>query len=476
MTITPSLQNTFVLLKEAFSSSTDLKMKTMKFPHCEYGLFYLDTMIDTTVFQDHIVKPLTERPDITVEEVITLRVIEKSETFQEVVNAIVQGKTVLQKEGECVLYLLGTELQKERSINIPTKERVLRGSNEAFIENLDTNINMVRKNAPSANLVVKYFTLGRVSKTRVAVVSIKGIANPDVVTMIERRLQQIDIDYLEAPGFIQEFIQDKRFCLFPQVLTTERPDRTRAYLMEGKTAIFTEGSPDVTLMPVSFWAFFQSPDDYQINWFFGSIFRLLRICCFFIAIGLPGLYISLASFQSYVLPLNVALTFQGALKYIALQPVVETVLMLIALEILREATVRLANPIAQAIGVVGGIVIGTAVVQSNLVSNTAVIVASFTGLASFIIPSYEMSSSVRVINYPVIFLSSIFGMVGFVFSLFCLLVYLCRMNTMGLPYFYPALFGSEAKDTLIRAPIWKLRERPKEAAPLNRLRLRKPKG
>ncbi len=448
----------------------------MSFPQYEYSLFFLDTMVDSQVFQEHIVKPLSLRPDANAQEVITVQDLKETDDIHEAVKALAHGKTVLHKEGESVLLLLGTELHKERQINFPTNERVLRGSREAFVETLETNINLLRKRIASADLVVKYYTIGRVSQTKVAVIYIKGIANPEVTSLIEQRLQRIDIDNIYAPGLIQEYIQDRRFSLFPQMLTSERLDRTRAYLMEGKAAIIAEGSPDVSIMPVSFWAFFQSPDDYQINWMVGSVFRLLRIACFFIAIGLPGLYTSLIVFQSYVLPLKMALTLQGALKYITFNPAFELILLLLALEILREAAVRLPSPIGQVTGVVGGIIIGTAVVQSNLFSNTAVVVAAFTGMASFLIPSYEMSSSVRLINIPVTLLSALFGLIGLVFSFLMLNIYLCRMNSMGLPYFYPAFADSGVKDTVIRAPIWSLRRRPKEAAPVNRHRLGNPEG
>jgi spore germination protein KA len=470
------VQETFQHLQEAFSHSTDLMMKTMRFPQCEYGLFYLDTMVDSQVFQEHIVKPISLNPYVNPEEVVTVQDMMKTEEIKEAVKAIIQGKTVLQKEGESVLLLLGTELKKERQINIPSNERVLRGSREAFVENLETNINLLRQRIGSSDLVVKTYTLGHVSQTRVAVIYIKGIANPKVTCLIEQRLQKIDIDNIYAPGIIQEYIQDRRFSLFPQMLTSERLDRTCAYLLEGKAAIIGEGSPDVSIMPVSFWAFFQSPDDYQINWLLGSMFRLLRLACFFIALGLPGLYTSLIQYQSYMLPMTMALTLQGALKFITLHPAFELILLLLALEILREAAVRLPNPIGQVTGVVGGIIVGTSVVQSNLFSNTAVVVAAFTGMASFLIPSYEMSSSVRFINIPVILLSALFGLVGLVFSLLMINIYLCRMNSMGLPYFYPAFADSGVKDTLIRSPIWSLRKRPKEAAPVNRQRLGNPEG
>ncbi|MFD0828068.1 spore germination protein [Neobacillus sp. M.A.Huq-85] len=471
-----SIQGTYHYFQEAFTFSSDLKMKTMSFPQYEYSLFYLDTMVDSQVFQEHIVKPLSIRPDANTKEVITVQDMKETEDLDEAVKALVQGKTVLQMDGDSVLLLLGTELHKGRQINFPTNERVLRGSREAFVEHLETNLNLLRKRIASPDLVVKYFTIGRVSQTKVSVIYIKGIANPKVTNLIEKRLQKVDIDSIYAPGFIQEFVQDKRFSLFPQMLTSERLDRTRAYLMEGKAAIIMEGSPDASIMPVSFWAFFQSPDDYQINWLIGSAIRMLRITCFFIALGLPGLYTSLVVFHSYILPMNMALTVQGALKYITFHPASEVILLLVALEILKEAAVRLASPIGQVVGVVGGIIIGTAVVQSNLISNTAVVVAAFTGMASYLIPSYEMSNSIRLLNIPVILLSALFGLVGLVFSFLMLNIYLCRMNTMGLPYYYPAFADSGVKDTLIRAPMWSLRKRPKEAAPINRQRLGNPEG
>lgn len=471
-----SVETTYRQLVDAFSSSTDLAMKTMRFAECEYRLFYLDTMIDTAVFQDHVVKPLTQRPGEGIQETLTLREIKATEDFEAAVHGIVHGKTVLQKDGESTLYVLGTELKKERQVNIPSNERVLRGAKEAFIENLDTNVNMLRKQMATQDLVVNLFTLGRVTHTRVAIVYMKGLANDKVIGAIDQRLRTVDSDYIDAPGFIQELIQDKPIRIFPQLLTTERTDRARAYLLEGKVAIMAEGSPEATLLPVSLWAFLQSPDDYQINWVVGSAFRLLRVTCFFLTLVLPALYISLATFQSYVLPMNLALTLQGSLKYITFQPVLEVIIVLLALEIFREATVRLPSPISQAIGVVGGIVVGTALVQSNLLSNTAVIVASATGLASFIIPSFEMSNCLRILNYPIILLSSLLGLVGLVFAMLWITIYLCRMNTLGLPYFYPAFADGRIRDTLFRAPFRHLKERPMEASPMDRQRLRNPKG
>ncbi|KQX55287.1 spore germination protein [Paenibacillus sp. Root444D2] len=470
-----SIEATEQYFKQLFSEQSDFQSKPLFIGGMEYRLFYFNTLIDSSHVQDFILKPLLLRPQDAVRDVVSILDYAETEQLEEAVQAIMYGKVVLHRGEENKLYLLGVDLKKERSINIPTNERVLRGANEAFIENLDTNINLMRKLINTREFVVKTYTIGRLSQTKVAVMYIKSIANTAIIEELERRLSSIDIDYVEAPGFIDELIREKKFSLFPQLLVTERPDRARAYLMEGKAVIATAGSPDTIILPVTFWSFFQSPDDYQISWLIGSIFRLLRICSFFITIGLPAFYVGVSAFNPQLLPITFVNTLQNSLKYVTFPPVFEALSMMLLLEILREATVRLASPVGQTIGVVGGIVIGTVVVQSNLVSNTMVIVAALTGLASFIIPSYEMSSAIRLLSYPALLLSSLFGLFGLAFFFMMICINLCQMNTMGLPYYKPPFSLSEMKDTLFRAPVWSLRKRPGGTAPSNQIRIRHPR-
>ncbi|KRF43687.1 spore germination protein [Paenibacillus sp. Soil787] len=476
MKLSPSIEATEQYFKQLFAEQSDFQSKQLYIGGTEYRLYYFDTLIDSSHVQDFILKPLLLRPKDAVRDVVSILDYAETELFEEAAQAILDGKAVLHRGGESWLYLLGVDLKKERSINIPTNERVLRGANEAFIENLDTNINLMRKLINSTEFVVKTYTIGRLSQTRVAVMYIKSIANTAIIEEMDRRLRSIDIDYVEAPGFIDELIREKKFSLFPQLLITERPDRARAYLMEGKVVLGTAGSPDTIILPVTFWSFFHSPDDYQIGWLLGSFFRLLRICSFFITIGLPAIYVAVSAFNPQLLPINFVNTLQSSLKYVTFPPVFEALSMMIMLEILREATVRLASPVGQTIGVVGGIVIGTVVVQSNLVSNTMVIVAALTGLASFIMPSYEMSSAVRLLSYPALILSSYFGLFGLAFFFMIIFIHLCQMNTMGLPYYSPPFSLSDVKDTLFRAPIWSLRKRPEGTAPSNRTRMRNPRS
>jgi spore germination protein KA len=472
----PTIEEIEQQFKQLLSEHSDFQSRKLLVGGTEFILFYLDTLIDTSQIQDFVLRPLLLRPQDAVRDVVSILDYAETGQLEEAVQAIMYGKVVLLRGGESILYLLGVGLKKERSINIPTNERVLRGANEAFIENLDTNLNLMRKLISSTDFVVKTYTIGRLSQTKVAVMYIKSIANQSIIDELDKRLRSIDIDYVEAPGYIDELVREKKFSLFPQLLITERPDRARAYLMEGSVVIGTAGSPDTIILPVTFWSFFQSPDDYQISWLLGTVFRFLRICCFFITIGMPAFYVAVSSFNPQLLPINFVNTLQSSTKFVAFPPILEALSMLLILEILREATIRLANPVGQTIGVVGGIVIGTVVVQSNLVSNTAVIVVAFAGIASFIMPSYEMNSAVRLLSYPALILSSVFGLLGLTFFYMIICINLCQMNTMGIPYFTPPFSFNEAKDTLFRAPIWSLRKRPEATAPSNRTRISKPRS
>ncbi|TDL74702.1 spore germination protein [Rhodococcus qingshengii] len=458
-------------LQEMLFHSSDFKSSDFVAGDRHYRLFYLDTMIDLAVVQDHIIRNLLGNTHFSVRDAVSILDYKETDLLSDASKALVEGKTVVQIEGEAKLYLLGTELNKERAVNIPVNERVLRGSNQALIENLDTNLNLMRKLIATPDLVVKLYQLGVRSKTKVALLYLRSLANEDVLTEFDRRITNIDIDYVEAPGFLQELIEDKGFSLFPKMLVTERPDRVRSYLMDGKIAFLTDGSPNCLIVPVSFWAFFQTPDDYQVGWLFGSALRFLRIVSFIIAIFLPGAYVALVTFDPRIVPFEIALTLQSSMQYIAMPAILEAISMLVILEILREAAIRLASPISQTIGVVGGIVIGTVVVEANVISTMMVIIVALTAIASFIIPSYEMSSAARLLTYPFIVMAAIFGLIGLEISFILLLTHLARLNTMGIPYFYSGIRGDTIKDTWFRGPIRSLKKRPIESLAKDEMRL-----
>lgn len=451
----PSAEKNKKRLHKLLSDSSDFKSSMFVAGGRSCCLFYLNTMVDPAVVQEHIIRPLLGIKEAKVREAISILDYSETEMISTALAALVEGKTVLQFDHEAKFYLLGTELSKERSINIPMNERVLRGSNEALNENLDTNINLIRKIMVTPELAVRQYELGRKSKNRISMLYLNSLADKEVLAEFDHKLSSLDIDNVEAMGFIQELIQDGKFSWFPRILVTERPDRIKSYLLDGKIAILIDGSPDCMIVPVSFWAFFQSPDDYQVNRIIGSSFRILRIVSFILGICLPSAYVALVSFDPRIVPYELALTMQSTMANVAIPPVLEAIFMLVTLEILREATIRLESFNSQTIGVVGGIVIGTVVVETNLISTMMVVVVAFTAIASFIIPSYEMRSAARLLTYLFIILSSILGLIGLALAFLLVLAHLARINTMGIPYFYSGITSPKINDTILRGPAKK---------------------
>ncbi|MGP4081452.1 spore germination protein [Pseudalkalibacillus sp. R45] len=454
-------------LKNAFFKTDDFGSRTITFNNQKYTLLFISSLVDKNMINELIVKPMLEAHEGSIPDIVTTAHIEETDDLTDAERGLIKGQCVILSDKEPKIYLVNVFLTKFRNIREPTNEYVIRGAHEGFIESLEINIYLMRKRIENPNLIVEYITIGKVTNTKLAMMYLKDMADPDLVERIKGRLKQINTDSIQTPGYIEEFIEEYPWSPFPQSLNTERPDRATGNIMEGRVALLMEGSPTALIMPVTFFSFYQSPDDYNSRWIVGTFLRALRLASFIIAIGLPALYIALVSFNMEVIPIELIFSVKESLEFIPFPPLIEAFIMQLTLELLREAAVRLPSPISQTIGIVGGLVIGTAVVQANLISNVMLIVVAITGIASFVVPSNEMTTTLRLLGFPLMILASLFGVVGIVFGMMVLLIHLCRMEPFGHPYFAPfAPFHlKDIKDTVIRLPRWVLNTRPYDARP-----------
>ncbi|WP_349769324.1 spore germination protein [Bacillus sp. NTK071] len=449
-------------LKEAFYHTQDLKFREVVIQNVACLICYLDPLVDEDKLQTTIMKPLMERNELNVGHIVTSKEIRQSNNLLKAVSALTKGFVVFLTEGVQNFYLLEAFSSDTRAVTEPVNEQVVRGSHEGFVENIVQNLQMLRRRIENPNLVVKFFKVGKSTDTKLAIVYLQNLANPELVAEVERRINAIEADSIQTPGYVEEFIEDAPFSPFPQMLSTERPDRLTAHVIEGRVGLFMEGSPSTLIMPVTFFSFYQSPEDYNSRWYIGSVLRIIRITSFIFALALPSIYIATVSFHSEILPAELILNIKSSLENVPFPPLIEALIMQITLELLREAAIRLPGPIAQTIGIVGGLVIGTAIVEANLVSNMMIIIVALTAISSFAVPSYEMSMSIRLLGFPLMLLSATFGFIGLVFGLSLILIHLCGLETFGTPYFSPlAPFRfNELKDSLVRLPRWLLGKRP----------------
>jgi spore germination protein KA len=465
--VSNDINKNLLFIQESMSQTEDLMVKELFINSHKYLLIYLAPMIEEKTINTIIIEPLSRLKEGAIEQIAKNSSFQLSSEINEITNKLMLGSCIILEENQSFVYIASVPTYHERSIEEPINEKTTKGSHEGFVESLDTNIHLIRKRIKSPLLKVKYFKGGNISNTKIGLIYIDKLTNQTIVDEIEKRISSIDIDMLVSTGNLEELIEDTSFSPFPQILNTERPDRTVSYLNEGKITLIVDGDPRVLILPITFFAFYQSSDDYTSRWWIGSTLRFIRFFGFIIAISFPAIYIAIVSFHSEVLPIGVLYTVRVGLEYVPFPPFLEALVMQIILELLKEASIRLPTPVAQTIGIVGGLVIGTAVVESNLISNTMIVVIGFTAIASFVIPVEEMGTSVRLLGFPMMVAAALFGFFGIVMMFMLLFIHLSKLESFGSPYFAPLapLKIKELKDSFVRFPIWMLNNRPTDSKP-----------
>lgn len=459
-------------LQRLFTETPDLVIR--KLPIMQTGetaiLAYLDGLTDKNSVNNDVLYPLQfegRRGEPGDELFMTVGHIVPYTAWTHIVKAILHGDSVLFVDGRTECYALDTKGWPQRAIEDPQLEPSLKGAHQGFLETGSQNIALIRRYIPNRELKIKQFAVGKRGPASVSILYLEDVTNKQFLQRLEDRIKQIDVDVIINTGELVEFIEDSPYSLFPQLITTERPDAAASQILQGRCVIVVDRSPSVLIGPVNFMAFFQSIDDYSTRWSIATFLRLLRIAAFFIAAFLPALYIAVVSYHFEIIPMKLLITLGESRGRVPLPPFVEAVLMELTLEILREAGVRLPAPVGQTVGIVGGIVIGQAVVQAGLISNVMVVVVAFTGISSFILPNYDMVAAVRLIRFILMILASMFGFVGIMIGFMIMLEQLIALKSVGMPFgipFAPVRFA-DLKDTILRLPLWMMDKRPLSASP-----------
>ncbi|PEV99146.1 spore germination protein [Bacillus cereus] len=470
-----SLSKNIAELQDIFRQSPDLVIRRLQMTvdGVESALVYLSGLTDKELIQNHVLTPLMNCDfDINAELPITLGQIKIINVWSQIESAILQGDSVLFIHGQTTAHQLDTKGWPQRSIEDAHNEIALKGAHQGFIETGAQNIAMIRRYIPHRELVIKEMIIGMRSKTQISILYLKDVASEEVLEELERRIQGIVVDAVASNGELVEFIEDNPYSPFPQFMLTERPDLAASHILQGRFVTVMDHSPNVLIAPTNFISFFQGVDDYGTRWLVASFIRILRFVAFMIALFLPASYVAFISFNFEVIPVELYLSIAESRTSVPFVPVMEALLMEITLEMMREGALRLPTPIGQTIGIVGGIIIGQAAVQAGIVSNIMIIVVAVTAISSFIIPNYDMGSTVRLIRFPMMILAALFGIVGIVIGWMILIGHLISLESLGTPYGTPlAPFRfADMKDTFIRFPLWAIRRRPKGTGAIQSIR------
>lgn len=381
---------------------------------------------------------------------------------KDIVLAILNGATAVFYQNQVYLaYITGGET---RTVNQSETESVITGPHDAFVETAETNLSLLRRRIKSSHLKVIKLRVGEITKTDVYIMYIKGIANKHFVDLMIERISNIEIDAVVDGNMLTQYFDDQPNSVFPQFLTTERTDSAASKLVGGRVLCIVDGSPTIISAPSAFLEFFSSPDDYYQRWLLGTATRLLRLIAFLITVLFTAFYVSVTTYHYEMIPETLIVTLTQSRSRVPFPPLYEALLMETTIELLREAGARLPTKIGQTIGIVGGIVIGQAAVQAGLTSNILIIAVASSAIASFVVPSYVMSASIRLVRFGLIVLAGIWGNFGLILGVTALTIHMSSMTSLGSSYLTPVapMKWNDWRDVFIRAPLWMIKGRPSQ--------------
>lgn len=311
------------------------------------------------------------------------------------------------------------------------------GPKVGFVENIDINLHLLRKQMAVTELIFEEIKIGSISKTEVVIAYLDGVTNQEYIKTVRQRLKDIDFDVVFDNSIIDQLISDNSNTPFPVYLSTERIDRVVYAMISGQIAILSNGSPYVITGPTTILDFFISPEDYYLSWMVGSFFRIIRIFSVIFSLFSTPIYVAVLTFHYEVVPEDLLEPLISSRAHVPFPPVWEAIFLEITIELLREAGARLPTKIGQTLGIVGGIVIGQASVQAALTSNILLIIVALSALASFTTPIYKMSNAIRLIRFPFILLAAFLGGFGIAIGFVLLLSHLLNLKSLGNPYMVP---------------------------------------
>ncbi|HOV27612.1 MAG TPA: spore germination protein [Pseudobacteroides sp.] len=435
-------------------------------------IFYIDGMADRTTINNSIVKPLMnsgkfagapneELIDYIIENVIETNQINKVTTQNEAIHAALSGDTCVYIDGYPYYIICDSKGYEKRGVEKPQVEGVVKGAQEAFNENLRTNITLVRRILKNKNLTTEFIEVGKRNKANCAILYLDGLVNPAIVKEVKRRIEEISTDLIMGDGFLEQFIEDTPWSIIPSILSTERPDRTVSHIVEGKVAIIVEGTPFALIAPVTIADLLHTSEDSTLRWQYGTLLRLIRIFAIFVATLLPGLYVALTTFHREMIPTDLLIAIAKARENVPFPTIIEVLFMELSFELIREAGIRIPGIIGNTIGIIGALILGQAAVQANLVSPVLIIVIAFTGLGNFAIPDFSLAFGARIMRVFFIFLAAILGFFGVSLGILIMLAILVNMRSFGAPMLSTvAPRTAKSKDFILRYPLWMQEKRP----------------
>ncbi|TGE31346.1 spore germination protein [Desulfosporosinus sp. Sb-LF] len=441
-------------------------------PKKRVTLLYIRTLINQERLNEAIIEPLIHHSPASINEWISVCKVSEVSVLDEAQKQLMGGSILLHDCSEDQWFAIKLENPLSRSIESSEIETILYGPKDSFSEQIEQNITLIRRRLPLTSLKTEMFTVGSLTKTPIILMYIEGLTNPELVSIAKDKIHTIDYDIFLDSSQVAAFMEDNVHSIFPQFQQTDRPDLCVYALGAGKLTILVGNTPFVLIAPITFFDLFISPDDYIHRWLVGSFLRWIRYISFVLSITMIPLYVSINTHHYQMFPLQVLFVLLESRSKMPFTPFWEAFLMLIIIEIIIEASLRMPTKTGQTLGVIGGIVIGQASVDAGFASKVLIVTVGISTIASFLVPNYFMVKANRLLLFGFLFLSSVLGIFGMVLGTIGLLAHLNGMTSLKQPYFAPVapLHINDWKDLFIRAPLRWIKTRPEYLHPQQKWR------
>lgn len=496
--IFPSLDITIEYMKVKYNTliNSDIVMRNfvLNARNRQYKamLFFIDGMVDSQLINNNVLEALMMRnranifdgdqnqivSEAKASNIVVKRVkkfnlenyvydcllpqnnVKKITTFDSVFSSINMGNCILFVDTIPIAFDIDVKGFKQREVGNPNNEIIIKGPQEAFVENLRTNTSLLRRVVNNENLIIENVEVGKLSKTKCAICYMKNIVNDDLVAEVKYRMNNLEVDSLLSSGELEQLIEEDHKYSVPQILSTERPDKATKYLYGGRVVIIVNGNPYCLIMPATLIDFISSSEDTNLKPQFANFIKFLRLLAIAITLLLPAFYVAVADFHQELLPTELLFAILSSRQNVPFPIIFEILVMEISFELIREAGLRVPSPIGPTIGIVGALVLGQAAVSAGIVSPILIIIVAITAIASFAIPDFSFGFHLRLFRFIFILLGYIAGFFGIGIGIFIYVCVLCSLKSFGVPYMAPYAPVTSFNDShYFVDPTWKREKR-----------------
>ncbi|CAN7727457.1 spore germination protein [Paenibacillus sp. LjRoot153] len=466
--------------REWFALSDDIIIKTYPVTYGEMTervtMLYCEGMVRTDMINGLVLPKMQafvesdfyrNEDAMDVSSMLKLVQLTGNQMISDMKLAVYAGQLILFFENTQAIYAMDIAAPPNRSPEESSTETSINGPRDGFTEDVITNIALIRKRLATPSLCCEKIHLGRKSNTVVALLYLGDVINESIIQEARDRLQTINVDAVISSAQLNDALSGRSFSLFPLLNYTGRPDFVADSLLRGRFAVIVDGSPMALIAPASLSFILDSPEDVHNPFYFVAFERILRVLGLLISVLLPGLWISVSSFNLDQIPYQLVATISSSRLGLPLSGPMDFIVMLLLFELFREAGARLPKVVGQTVTVVGGLIVGDAAIRSGITSPTTLVVTSLSTISMYTLVNQSLAGTITVLRIVILLISTVFGIYGFMISLMGLILFMSTLESFGVPYLSPLSppqFG-EMIASLLAKPWKKLKRRPHALSP-----------